>query len=476
MRKGKLFLFISILTIIFLFGTAALIDRCTIFSGSSIDEEEKKEIEEETTEKEVEPEEEVREETPEDKIVEETSGEEDADENKEETEEEEPKEEEPQQESQAPTIDLVIYDGPTYSEDDDVCYLRVEAIVTGNPIPTVSFSKDDSGGSWGPLKTQINLNSPTDTYTLTATATNPEGTATDSIELSWGCSPATKGGNSNPNINFINITGGTPLYWPDSKYDINAIAEDPDGDNLSFEWSVTGGWIDGIYDNPTVWNTPDSGGTYVLTASVDDGNGGTDSYTKSVFISETQLVMPPLETTGSKNLQAYEVLSGIIFCDQGVHDTPYGEIWIGDTDINEVILTYISFIGIDSLDHLENVTITDASLIMNVYEWIGHPDLAGDQIFVQAADYGTSLEFEDQNFGGGRTLGTINNSPGLTNINFTSPELINEIQIVLDDPVRHYVQLRLFPDGVNWNYFSDYYKIMWQTVYLHIEYTYTDEQ
>ena len=76
-------------------------------------------------------------------------------------------------------------------------------------------------------------------------------------------------------------------------------------------------------------------------------------------------------------------------------------------------------------------------------------------------------------------LGTINcPSSGLHHINFTSPELIDEIERVLDDPVRHYVQLRLYPDGVNWNSFSDYYKIMYQTVYLHIEYecTATQEQ
>ena len=46
MRKSKLFLFISILTIIFLFGTAALIDRCSIFSGPEADKEDVKKAEE----------------------------------------------------------------------------------------------------------------------------------------------------------------------------------------------------------------------------------------------------------------------------------------------------------------------------------------------------------------------------------------------------------------------------------------------
>ena len=42
--------------------------------------------------------------------------------------------------SQAPTIKLSIYDGPTYSVTDQVCYYRVRAIVTGSSSPTISFS------------------------------------------------------------------------------------------------------------------------------------------------------------------------------------------------------------------------------------------------------------------------------------------------------------------------------------------------
>ena len=88
-----------------------------------------------------------------------------------------------------PTIKLEIYEGPTYSAGDDICYYRVKAIVTGDPAPAVSFSKDDSGGVWGPLKTQINLTRNTPNYTLTARATNSAGQAMNSITLTWGCGP-----------------------------------------------------------------------------------------------------------------------------------------------------------------------------------------------------------------------------------------------------------------------------------------------
>ena len=119
-------------------------------------------------------------------VEEEVLEEEEAEEEEEEAPADE-EEEEAEEEKEAPTITLEIYEGPTYSPDDGVCYYRIKATVTGNPSPDVDFSKDDSNGAWGDKKTQVNLSDPGETYTLTATATNSEGSDTDSIELSWGC-------------------------------------------------------------------------------------------------------------------------------------------------------------------------------------------------------------------------------------------------------------------------------------------------
>ena len=86
----------------------------------------------------------------------------------------------------APTIKLKIVAGPTYSEADSVCYYKIKAKVTGDPDPGITFSKDGSGGAWGKDTVQINLKDG-GSYTLKASATNSEGSATDSIYLSWGC-------------------------------------------------------------------------------------------------------------------------------------------------------------------------------------------------------------------------------------------------------------------------------------------------
>ena len=87
----------------------------------------------------------------------------------------------------APTVKLEIYEGPGYSAGDSICYYRVKAVVTGNPTPLISFSKDDSNGAWGSFITQINLTKGMPSYELTAIAKNSTGQSSDSLILNWDC-------------------------------------------------------------------------------------------------------------------------------------------------------------------------------------------------------------------------------------------------------------------------------------------------
>lgn len=91
------------------------------------------------------------------------------------------------EEAIAPTISLEILEGPIYSSSDDVCYYRIKATVTGSPSPKIKWSTDYSNGTLGKDIAQVNLTRDNPTYTLTATATNSEGSATDEIDLSWSC-------------------------------------------------------------------------------------------------------------------------------------------------------------------------------------------------------------------------------------------------------------------------------------------------
>ncbi len=102
----------------------------------------------------------------------------------------------------APTIRLEIVEGPAYSQaGDNVCYYRIKANVTGNPYPAISFNKDDSNGAWGKNIAQVNLYKSGESFTLETTATNSQGTAKDSITLSYTCQKHIP-------ILVINDTGG----------------------------------------------------------------------------------------------------------------------------------------------------------------------------------------------------------------------------------------------------------------------------
>lgn len=80
------------------------------------------------------------------------------------------------------TINLQISEGPVYSQGDGIYYYRIRAVVTGDPAPTVVFSKDDSHGVWEPTVAQVNLQKG-QTYTLKAIASNSYDSKNASITI-----------------------------------------------------------------------------------------------------------------------------------------------------------------------------------------------------------------------------------------------------------------------------------------------------
>jgi len=259
MKKNKFYILLSILTVVFLFSFSAVCNQCAAAT------EEEEPVEEEAEEEE--PAEEEKEPVEEEETTEE------------ENEEEETEEEKVAEEDMVdPTIVLEVYEGPTYSSADDVCYWRVKAIVEGVPTPTVEFNRDDSGGAWGSKKAQINLNDPSETFTLTATAKNSKGEATDSIELSWECEGEEL--NNDPVINIMYVIQNEAHFYINSEASLHAEASDPDGDSLTYLWEVTGGTLDDRNSQNTTWTMPLTPGNYTVTLTVSDGRGGED--TKSV--------------------------------------------------------------------------------------------------------------------------------------------------------------------------------------------------
>jgi len=367
MKKNKLYILLSIIALICFFGTAAICNQC---AADTVEEVEGTEEEEAAVEEAVE-EEETEEEEPADEEV--------ASEEEEETPEQE-------EQKEAPTITLEIYEGPIYSSSDNVCYYRIKAIVTGHPTPVVVFSKDDSGGAWGSKKTQINLGDPTETYTLTATATNSEGSATDSIALSWGC-PIT---NNPPEISGITLIPGN--YAPHIQYPIPVVTSDPDGDSLSYKWSVTGGSILDDTSNPMKWTTSIPG-DYEVTVIVEDGKGGTDTKTETVSVGSLPI------TSLSKSEW------GHIIKEDSMCRNSTCKIMLGDYLNNKPIRGFVSF----DISSLTGRNVYDVVLVFgNPIQW-GDPASLISLISVETVDWGNdALELEDY-FLLGTLLGTYSN-------------------------------------------------------------------
>jgi len=71
------------------------------------------------------------------------------------------------------------------------------------------------------------------------------------------------------------FTAESEALLPFQTCEITCVASDLDGDSLSYEWAANRGSISG--EGPVVsWTAPEADGTYTITVSVSDSNGGQD--------------------------------------------------------------------------------------------------------------------------------------------------------------------------------------------------------
>ena len=70
---------------------------------------------------------------------------------------------------------------------------------------------------------------------------------------------------------------------PSSSCQVTGNAEDPDGDELSYEWSTSGGDISGT-GSVVTWTAPDAAGLYNITVVVTDGYGGEETRMLTVTV------------------------------------------------------------------------------------------------------------------------------------------------------------------------------------------------
>ena len=336
--KKNLFIIIPICVLVLLFGTAALCNRC----GNIAEEESATTTAEEETSEDIE-----ATTTTVDKVETTTTT------NVSTTEETTP---DISTEATEPTIQLVIYQGPTYADESGVCYYRIRAEITGNPVPNVVFSKDDSLGTLGAARCQVNINNPGETYTLTATSKNAKGEDADSMVLSWGCAET----NHDPEIDFFATIISEERYYVNSICVLESHASDPDGDSLDYLWEVSGGTLADPNAQSTTWVMPSSPTDHTVKLTVTDGKGGQDSET--VVRRIENLVYSFMDGAPG----AYWTTNGNII--------PFG----GSTSDNRGFATFVN-----------NVTLEDGTLYPRVLEthpkWVNNGWVSG--LFPNLSEY-----------------------------------------------------------------------------------------
>ena len=87
--------------------------------------------------------------------------------------------------------------------------------------------------------------------------------------------------NNNPQVSSVTVTPNTASA--NSMVTVNTVASDPDGDALTYSYTVSGGAISGNGTSAS-WTAPAQAGSYSVTVGVSDGNGGTASGNGSLTV------------------------------------------------------------------------------------------------------------------------------------------------------------------------------------------------
>jgi len=125
-------------------------------------------------------------------------------------------------------------------------------------------------------------------YNVSVTVTDSRGgDVTDHV-------PITVKANEPPTI--TSLTADAPWTTPSGSLQVTCEAEDPDHDELSYEWTATAGDITGT-GAAANWTAPEDVDKYAITVVVTDGHGG--SATRTLHISVDRA------TTGYRSLDCH---------------------------------------------------------------------------------------------------------------------------------------------------------------------------
>ncbi len=278
-----------------------------------------------------------------------------------------------------PEVTLELLRGPEPDEESGKYLFEVEAVATGNPAPEITFNRYDDPEEVGGNRVTLLLEKG-ESFTLVAVAENSEGKASVTLELvgeipddsgddtdgtddSGDTGEPTPGGESEPPAAgnrppvISKIVISHDLLRTGESYTVTAEASDPDGDNLTYQWSVTGGTVANLNVNPISWKAPDAPGDPQLSVVVRDGKGGEAVLSKQVPV-------------GYMQLSPVSAQSGRIIKDQEVRSPAC--VFAGDSNTNKIVRGFICF----DIGKLQGVAIKTADLRL------AGPTVLGDPSFM----------------------------------------------------------------------------------------------
>ncbi len=137
-----------------------------------------------------------------------------------------------------------------------------------NTDDVLTYSWSATGGAISGTGSTVTWTAPTTegSYSVTVSVSDGEETVSDSCNIMVVNTPPV----------IASLTPSSTDLAPEASATIGCVANDADGDTLSYEWTPTGGTITGT-GNSVSWEAPATEGTYNISVSVSDGHGGTAS-------------------------------------------------------------------------------------------------------------------------------------------------------------------------------------------------------
>jgi hypothetical protein len=158
---------------------------------------------------------------------------------------------------------------------------EIVCIASDRDGDALSYNWSASGGSISGAGAAANWTAPGSlgSYNITVTVTDGRGGEAKkqrTIEVKANRAPT-----------ISSLVADADWTLPSGALQVTCNATDPDGDQLSYEWSVTGGDISGT-GAVVGWDAPQAVDVYYITAVVKDGHGTSDSRTLPVSVATGQ--------------------------------------------------------------------------------------------------------------------------------------------------------------------------------------------